>query len=304
MNSLKLAAPLLAAFAFTPAPGSAAPILGQQLSNYAVLGASTVTNTGATTLTGNLGVSNNTSLTGITGFYGTLANDGPGTASGSIDQGGAFALAADEQLAMAKIGLGLLGPGTGLTTDLSGLSLASGVYTVPAGMSNLTGTLTLDGGGNANAFWVFQMASTLITSPGSMVNIINTGAGAGVYWNIGSSATLDSGTAFLGNILASTAITINSGVTFGCGRALAHTGAVTLIGSVIDAGDCSGTGAVGSMGLSGGLTMPEHGGIPTALPFAPVSAVPEPGPLSLFGAGLAVLFVLRKKWAASPVSEG
>jgi hypothetical protein len=92
----------------------------------------------------------------------------------------------------------------------------------------LTGTLTLDGKGNLNAFWVFQMPSTLITSPGSVVNVINTGAGAGLYWNVGSSATLDTTTSFEGNILALTSITLDTGATGQCGRALAHSGAVTM----------------------------------------------------------------------------
>jgi hypothetical protein len=279
-------------------PALATPILGSELASFAVLGAAAVTNTGATTLTGNLGVSNNSSSTGITGFFGTLGNEGPGTATGTVHQGDAFATSADAQLVNAMTSLGLMGPGTLLGVDLIGLTLAPGVYTVLAGISNLTGTLTLDGGGNANAFWVFQMASTLITSPNSVVNVINTGAGAGVYWNVGSSATLDTTTTFAGNILASTSIAMNNGVTLNCGRALAHTGVVTMINDTVNALDCMGTGEEGSNGLSGGLTVPIGGGIPISLPRVPVSAVPEPGTFPLFGFGLAALFVFRKRFFA------
>lgn len=295
MNVMKPVAYLLIALAYAPAHSWATPILGTQLSDFAVLGASAVTNVGNTALTGHLGVSNNSSLTGITGFFGTLANDGPGTASGVIAQGGAVALLADGQLATAMSSLGLLGAGTTLGADLTGLTLTPGIYTVSAGPSNLTGALTLDGLGNANAFWVFQMPSTLITSFGSSVNLINTGAGAGVYWDVGSSATLGASSSFAGNIMAYSSITMNSDVTLSCGRALAHTGAVTLISDTINAGDCAGTGAIASLGLSGGLNMPDNGGMPVALPFSAVASVPEPGTGSLYAAGLLALFMARNK---------
>jgi hypothetical protein len=301
MSIMRFAAPLFGAIIFCPSPAWAVTVLGSELSSLAVLGASGVTNTGATTLIGNLGVSNNSSASGITGFLGTLANDGPGTATGAVHQGNAFAIAADGQLVNAMSSLGLLGAGTTLGVDLTGLTLAPGVYTVLAGISNLTGMLTLDGGGNANAFWVFQMPSTLITSSGSVVNVINTGAGAGVYWNVGSSATLDTGSTFEGNILASTSIAMNNGVTFSCGRALAHTGAVTMIDDGVNAVDCAGTGEEGSNGLSGGLTVEQPGGLPSPLPFTQVAAIPEPETYALMLAGLGVVgFAARRNKKRSP----
>jgi hypothetical protein len=126
--------------------------------------------------------------------------------------------------------------------------------------------------------------------------VINTGSTAGVFWNVGSSATLDTTTSFEGNILALTSITLDTGATDQCGRALAHTGAVTMGANTVSIGCTNllggGTGTGGSGGgLSGGLTVPPGGGTPTPLP--PVSA-PEPGTLMLLGSGIAGLLSLAR----------
>ena len=183
----------LAIFSFSVPGANADGILGTELAAFSVLGTSTVTNTGATTLTGDLGVSPGLAITGES----TITVNGTNAATVGnpfVHAGDVFSGLAQSQLASAMTSLGSLGAGTLLPANLAGLSLTPGVYTVPAGTSNLTGTLTLNGQGNLNAFWVFQMPITLITSPGSVVNVINTGAGAGVYWNVGSSTTLDTTT--------------------------------------------------------------------------------------------------------------
>ncbi len=272
MNVKKLAIPLFVALAYGPAQGLAMPVLGSELASFAVLGASAVTNTGATTLTGNLGISPGSAITGAESI----------TLTGVTHATDAFASLAQSQLASARTSLGLMGSGTTLANfDLSGLTLTPGVYTVPAGTSNLTGTLTLDGQNNANAAWVFQMPSTLITSPGSVVNVINTGSGAGVFWDVGSSATLDTTTSFAGNILALASITLNNGATNGCGGALANTAAVTMAMNTI------------GIGCGGGLTVSELGGTPAFLPFVPV---PEPETYAMMLAGLGLMgFVARRR---------
>jgi hypothetical protein len=267
-----------------PATGFAAPILLSTVASFGVLGASAVTNTGPTTVGGNLGVSNNSSPTGITGFYGTLADDGPGTFGGTVHQGDAFAMLGDSQLVTAMGTLSGMGPvNTLLLADLAGLTLNPGVYQVPVGgASNLTGVLTLDGLGNADALWVFLFSETLITSTGSVVQVVNVGSasGTGLFWNVGSSATLEVGTTFLGNILASTSITINDSVTLNCGRALAHTGAVTLSNDTISTG-CAGTGFEASGGFNAGLGE-------TAVP------VPEPATLTLLVSGILAAATRRR----------
>jgi len=274
MNTLKLAAPILVTLACASSPALAEPILGLEAAGFAVLGGSTVTSTGATNIEGNLGVSAGTA---ITGFFGTIENDGPGVFSGTAHQGDPVAALAQTQLGLAMTSLGLMAPGSTLPADLSGLSLAPGVYSVVAGTSNLTGTLTLDGMGNANASWVFQMPSTLITSAGSSISIINTGANAGVFWNVGSSATLGAATSFAGNVFARASIALGTGARLGCGGAYAQTGAVTLIASFV------------STGCAGGLSVDEPGEVAAAIAFAPFMPIPEPGIWAMMTFGLGLL---------------
>jgi hypothetical protein len=156
---------------------------------------------------------------------------------------------------------------------------------VAAGTTNLAGKLTLDGLGNANAAWVFQMPSTLITSSGSIVSLINTGASAGVFWDVGSSATIGSTTSFAGNRLSLASITLDSGAIMGCGGAYASTGAVTMISNAV------------STGCMGGLTVATLGGVATsALPFSPITAGPEPETYAMMMAGLGMMgFIVRRR---------
>lgn len=282
-KALKRVIPFLVALIYTPSPGWAASLLGIELASFAILGGSTVTNIGSTTLFGDLGVSPGSSITGkstVTVNDTNAATDG----NPSVHEADAYALAAQAQLNSAKTSLALLGPGTALGADLSGLTLTPGIYTVPAGASNLTGTLVLDGQGSANAAWVFQSPSTLITSSGSHVNVVNAGSGAGLFWNVGSSATLGASTSFAGNILAQASITMNNGASIACGSALAHVGAVTLDANTIGCRDTH---------LAGGFSVTEPGGIPSLLTTAPI---PEPETYALMGLGLGLLgWIARRR---------
>ncbi|MDA3888517.1 MAG: ice-binding family protein [Allgaiera sp.] len=298
LKSQKVALSFLAALACTPLAALASTIMGADLSSFTVLGASTVTNAPTSTIRGNVGVWPGTSLTGFTSVSNSAVSD-PQVTDGLVHSATALAETAQGQLTASRNDLASLGGGTVLAADLAGLTLSPGVYTVPAGTTNLSGTLTLDGGGNANAAWVFQMPSTLITSPDAVVNMIGTGTGAGLFWNVGSSATLDTNTMFLGNILAYSSITANTRASNSCGRLLAGTGAVTLDQNGLS-GVCGGL-LSGTHGLNGGFDVTVDGSTRKVafLKSAPIAAVPLPGSFGLLGLGLVFLFAVRRKRATA-----
>jgi type VI secretion system secreted protein VgrG len=211
------AATLLSAFVSAGNPKSAGPSLGRA-SSFAVLGGSTVTNTGATTITGDLGVSS--PGVSVTGFP-------PGTMARGVQHVGdpvANQAQADAQSAYAVLaGMACNTPLTG--QDLGGKSLAPGVYCFTSS-AQLTGQLVLDGRGKRDGVWVFQIASTLTTATNAAVVMSNRGRAGNVFWQVGSAATLGTGTAFAGNILAYSSITMNTAANLS-GRALARA-AVTM----------------------------------------------------------------------------
>jgi hypothetical protein len=185
---------------YTYASGLAPVNLGTAAS-FAVLGASTVTNTGATAITGNLGVSPGTAVTGFP----------PGTVTGgAIHAGDATAAQAHTDLQAAYLDAAGRTPTAFVTADLGGQTLTSGVYKANAGIS-LNGTLTLDGQGNPNAVFIFQAGTTLITGANSTVNLINGANANNVFWQVGSSATLGANSNFAGEILTFTSDTVTTG---------------------------------------------------------------------------------------------
>ena len=198
--------------------------------NFAVLAGSDVTSTGNTVVNGgNVGVSAGSAISGFP----------PGIVNVPYTFHAADAVAAQAQtdLTTAYNQAAGLAVNTDLTgQDLGGLILTPGVYFF-ASSAQLTGTLTLNGGGLADPVFVFQIGSTLTTASNSSVVMTNDGGsftpGISVFWQVGSSATLGTGTAFEGNILALTSITANTGATILDGRVLARNGAVTLDGNNI-----------------------------------------------------------------------
>jgi hypothetical protein len=224
---LSLLIALIATFVAMTSTASAQVSLGSAQS-YGVLGSTTVTNTGPTVVTGNVGLSPGTSVTGFP----------PGTVvSGAIHAAdGNASLARTDATAAYNAAAGL--PCTADLTgqDLGGLILTPGVYCFSTS-AQLTGPLTLNFQGSPNALFVFKIGSTLTTASGSSVLLTNNGGAtcpANLFWQVGSSATLGTGTAFTGNILASSSITMNTGAILN-GRALALNGAVTLSSNTMTA---------------------------------------------------------------------
>ncbi|HXA28053.1 MAG TPA: ice-binding family protein [Candidatus Angelobacter sp.] len=202
------------------AAASTAPGLGTATS-FAVLAGTTVTNTGSTIVTGDLGVSPGTAVTGFGSGAGTLH----GTQHTGTD---ALAVSAKNDLTTAY-GVAASSPCNFNQTgaNLGGQTLTPGTYcqtTAPT----LTGTLTLSG----NGVFIFQIGSTLVTAPGATVRFVNGAQPCNVFWQVGSSATLDTTTTFVGTIMALASISLNNGASID-GRALAQTGQVSMINNRI-----------------------------------------------------------------------
>ena len=233
-----------------------APSLGSAQS-FAVLGGSTVTNTGPTVVTGDLGVSPGSAVTGFP----------PGIVTGgSIHAADAVALQAQNGVTTAYNSLAGQPCNSNLTgKDLGGLTLTSGVYCFSSS-APLTGRVTLDAQGSANAVFNFQIGSTLTTASSSSVHVINGGSDCNVYWQVGSSATLGTGTGFVGNILALTSITLTTGASVS-GRALARNGAVTMDANTVSASGCSSAAPTPTAtSKSGAPTATPGSGAPIATP--------------------------------------
>jgi hypothetical protein len=218
-SNLVLAAAGVALLLVTAAPLAAQISLGTA-QTFGVLGGSTVTNTGATTVNGNVGVSPGSAVTGFP----------PGVVvGGAIHSNDAVAQQAQNDLTTAYNDIASTPCTVDLTgQNLGGLTLTPGVYCFSSS-AQLTGALTLNALGNPNALFLFKIGSTLTTATGSSVTVINNGGSScnHAFWQVGSSATLGTGTSFAGDILALTSITLTTGSN-SSGRLLARNGAVTL----------------------------------------------------------------------------
>jgi hypothetical protein len=202
------------------------PVLLGTAASFGVLAGSTVTNTGPSVISGNLGLSPGTAVTGFP----------PGIVTGTIDIADTAAATAQADLTAAYNNAASRTPSIPVTANLGGQILGPGVYS--GGALAITGTLTLDGQGNPNAMFVFQAASTLITSSASVVSLVGGANACNVFWQVGSSATLGTASVFAGTIMALTSITADTGATV-TGRLLARNGAVTLDSNIITVVACA-----------------------------------------------------------------
>ena len=233
-----LAIPLSQAAAAQPPVG-----LGTAES-YAVLAGSAATNTGPSTIGGDLGVGPGSALTGVP----------PATVNGTVHVADAVAGQAQSDLTIAYDDAAGRTPALAMSGDLGGLTLTRGVYRSGSSLG-LTGVLTLDAQGDPGAVFVFQAGSTLITASGSRVRLVNGAQPCNVFWQVGSSATLGTSSTFVGTILALTSISMNDGVTLE-GRALARNGAVTLIDDTITVARCATGGTTTPVGTTPDGTTP------------------------------------------------
>ena len=248
---------LLAALALASSARAQAPVFLGAADDFGVLGASTVTNTGLTEVTGDVGVSPGTAVTGFP----------PGIVNGTIYSAGAVAAQAQADLTAAYNDAEGRACQVDLTgQDLGGMTLTDGVYCFSSSVG-LTGTLTLDAQGDPNAVFIFQIGSTLTTASASSVNLINGAQSCMVVWQVGSSATLGTTTAFSGNVLALTSNTATTGVTVD-GRLLAQNGAVTLDSNTVTRAQCA---AVPVVSVPVSVVPPSVPVVPPSVPVVPAS---------------------------------
>jgi cell division septation protein DedD len=221
---------LLAALALGGSAGAAATAVPLGTADsFAVLAGAGISNTGPTTVNGDLGTFPTTTVSGSASI----------TIGGTNHAGDGVTQQAKNDLVTAYNNAAGQGPTSPIAADLGGQTLTPGVYN-SASSIGLTGALTLNAGGDPNAVFVFQAGSALTTASGSQVNLINGAQSCNVFWQIGSSATLGTGSSFRGTIIALTSITVTTGTTVD-GRVLARNGAVTLDTDTITKPNCAAT---------------------------------------------------------------
>ena len=254
-RSARTAVVLAAAFGAFAGPAAAqTPVNLGTASPFVVLGGQAVTNTGPSVLNGELGVSPGTALSGF--GLPAVVNGATHNNDGVANQAQADLITAYDVAAGQAVTADLSG------TDLGNRTLTAGAYRYSSS-AQLTGPLTLDGQGDPNAQFVFMIGSTLTTAPASSVVMINQANPCNVYWQVGSSATLDTTTAFQGNLMALSDISLNNGATV-VGRMLARNGTITLINNVLGNSLCTagggGSGGSGGGGSGGGAGSAPGGG--------------------------------------------
>jgi predicted small secreted protein len=186
--------------------------------SFGVLANTTVSSAAVTTVNGDLGSSPGTAIVGFP----------PGTVTGTIYAGGPVAAQAQADLIVAyNDAAGRNVAPITISGNIGGTTLVPGLYMSTSSLAVSSGNLTLDAQGDASAVFIIQMNSTFTMTPGCQVILTGGAAAANVFWQVGSSATLDTSTVLVGTMMAQTSITLQTGATLN-GRALAINGAVTL----------------------------------------------------------------------------
>jgi hypothetical protein len=236
--AVALVALLVAAASASPAQAASVPL--GTADSFAVLAGSTVTNTGPSVITGDLGVNPGAAVTGFP----------PGTVTaGTMHAADAVASQAEGDLVTAYNDAAGRSSTATISADLAGRTLTPGVYTSASALG-LSGDLTLDARGDPDAVFVFQAGSTLTAGSASRVLLVGGAQPCNVFWQVGSSATIGTSSAFAGNILALTSISLTTGATLN-GRALARNGAVTLDTNTVTRAACAAKGTTPPSGTPG-----------------------------------------------------
>jgi type VI secretion system secreted protein VgrG len=254
---------------FTVGAGAAiAPVGLGTAGNFAVLAGMGVTNTGPTTITGDVGTFPTPAETGF----------GSVTLHGADHAGDAVTQQAKTDLVTAYNQAAGSGPAAAVPTELGGRTLTPGVYGGPT--LGITGTLTLDTQGDPAAVFIFQASSTLITASSSSVVVLSGATACNVFWQVGSSATLGTNSHLIGSVLALTSITATTGATV-TGRLLARNGAVTLDSNTITIPTCT---AATTTTTALATTTTASGATTTTVPGATTTTVPGATTTTLAGA--------------------
>jgi cell division septation protein DedD len=255
--------------------------------SFAVLAGAGITNTGPTTVNGDVGTFPTTTITGA----GSMTINGTNHAGDGVTQ------QAQTDLVTAYNNAAAQGPTNPIVADLGGQSLSPGVYN-SASSIGLTGALTLNGGGDPNAVFVFQAGSALTTASASSVVLTNGAQACNVFWQIGSSATLGTGSTFRGTVIALQSITVTTGVTVD-GRVLARNGAVTLDTDTISRSSCAApaatTTAAATTTTTAATTTAATTTTTTTTTATPPKAKPKPKPKAAVKAAKVVKKAIVKK---------
>jgi len=248
-RSVSIAALISLVVFFAVGPALGGVVLESQVGlgtadDFAVLAGETITNTGPTTINGDVGLDPGTATPGF----------GSVTLNGDLHVDDVVAEQAKADLVTAYNDAAGRGPATTVATELGGQTLTGGVYDSESTTFGITGTLTLDAQDDPDAVFIFQMGTTLITESASSVNLIRGAQACNVFWQVGSSATLKTASTFRGTILALTSITLETGATIE-GRALARNGSVTMDTNTITRAVCIPEGGVDT---GGGSTSGAH----------------------------------------------